>query len=147
MYKRIVMVLVLLQITCVGAYGSQFTDTGGHWAEEIIVKWSDLGLISGYGDGEFKPENGITRAEFVTLINQAFGYKEEQKESFSDVLETDWHWKQVQRAIEVGYISGYEDKPSVQPTMYRGRKRRLFWSELWRIMFEKHLSFYIVTMM
>ena len=110
MYKRIVMVLILLQIVCVGAYGSQFTDTQGHWAEEIIVKWSDLGLISGYGDGGFKPENGITRAEFVTLINNAFGYRQPGVENFKDVDDQNWHYNQVRSALTIGYISGYGDK-------------------------------------
>ena len=47
------------------------TDTNGHWAESTINKWTASGYISGYPDGTFRPNNAISRAEFVTLANKA----------------------------------------------------------------------------
>lgn len=110
MFKRVVLCGLVCMTMTATVWAAEFTDTSGHWAEVIINKWSDLGLINGYGDGSFKPESGITRAEFVTLINQAFGYNGERSEPFSDVNEKDWYYKQVRRALEIGYISGYEDR-------------------------------------
>ncbi len=48
----------------------RFTDTKGHWAESYIEKAATLGWIKGYADGTFKPDQYITRAEAMTLINR-----------------------------------------------------------------------------
>ena len=50
--------------------GVRFSDTAGHWAEEEIARAADRGWVRGYPDGTFRPDNGITRAEAVTLINR-----------------------------------------------------------------------------
>jgi hypothetical protein len=43
------------------------TDLKGHWGEGYVTKLINLGGISGYPDGTFRPNNNITRAEFVTI--------------------------------------------------------------------------------
>ena len=47
------------------------TDTKGHWAEKHIQKLVDYGVVNGYPDGTFKPDNTITRAEAATMIANA----------------------------------------------------------------------------
>jgi hypothetical protein len=88
---------------------SRFPDIAGHWAANQINKWIDLGLIKGYNDGTFKPDNNITRAEFMTLVNGAFQYTEKADIDFSDVAEDAWYAEAVQKAKAAGYISGYPD--------------------------------------
>lgn len=61
------------------------SDIAGHWAESVITQWQNKGLIQGYEDGTFKPGNTITRAEFVTLMNNAKGFWSEGSINFSDV--------------------------------------------------------------
>jgi len=109
-YRNVFIVSVLVVILSFSSYAVSFTDTAGHWGETIIQKWSGLGLINGYEDGSFKPDGGITRAEFITLVNNAFGYDEMESESFSDVDSKDWYYNQVKKANSIGYVSGYEDK-------------------------------------
>ena len=46
-----------------------FSDISGHWAEDSIKKAVALGWVKGYPDGTFKPDEPITRAEAMTLIN------------------------------------------------------------------------------
>ena len=48
----------------------QFTDISGHWAEKDILRAAALGWVTGYGDGSFRPDQPITRAEAMTLINR-----------------------------------------------------------------------------
>ncbi len=53
--------------------GKGFSDIEGHWAKEQVEDWSGKGLVSGYDDGTFKPERGVTRAETVALLSKAVG--------------------------------------------------------------------------
>jgi len=45
-----------------------FTDISGHWAEKVILELAGKGLLAGYPDGTFRPENPITRAEVTALL-------------------------------------------------------------------------------
>ena len=47
-----------------------FMDISGHWAEERIRIATANGWIAGYEDGSFRPNNYITRAEAITIINR-----------------------------------------------------------------------------
>ena len=49
---------------------SEFTDISGHWAEAEIERAAALGWVNGYDDDTFRPNNPITRAEAMTLINR-----------------------------------------------------------------------------
>ena len=62
-----------IEIIHANAYNNSFSDTKGHWAEAEISKFNDLGYISGYEDKTFKPNNSVTRAEFVKILNNVFG--------------------------------------------------------------------------
>ena len=49
----------------------RFSDTAGHWAAEYIGEGVEKSWINGYPNGTFRPQNTITRAEFVKLILSA----------------------------------------------------------------------------
>lgn len=85
------------------------SDIAGHWAESVITQWQSKGLIQGYEDGTFKPGNTITRAEFVTLMNNAKGFWSEGSINFSDVKNGRWFYSAVARAVAAGYVKGYSD--------------------------------------
>ena len=85
------------------------SDIAGHWAESVITQWQSKGLIQGYEDGTFKPGNTITRAEFVTLMNNAKGFWSEGSINFSDVKNGSWFYSAVARAVAAGYVTGYSD--------------------------------------
>ena len=73
---------------------SAATDTSGHWAEASINSWINSGYISGYPDGTFRPNNAISRAEFVTIANKAFGFTSSQGISFNDVKAGYWAYSE-----------------------------------------------------
>ena len=85
------------------------SDIAGHWAESVITQWQSKGLIQGYEDGTFKPGNTITRAEFVTLMNNAKGFWSEGSINFSDVKNGSWFYSAVARAVAAGYVKAYSD--------------------------------------
>jgi len=84
-------------------------DLNGHWAEKQIMGWMEKGFIKGYSDNTFKPNNTITRAEFLTIVNNVFGYKDKAQISFTDVKTSDWYYDEIAKAIAAGYIKGYAD--------------------------------------
>jgi hypothetical protein len=86
------------------------TDISGHWAEASIITMLNTGVIGGYPDGTFKPNNPITRAEFTTIVNKAFGTFDAGAEAFfTDVKKSDWYYSQVASGKKAGFISGFPD--------------------------------------
>ena len=98
-------VLAASMAMSVTAFGAP-TDIQGHWAQNTINKWVDKGDISGYPDGTFRPNNMITRAEFVVLVNNAMGYTKSGYAYFSDVPNHYWGKNAIQTGVAAGYISG-----------------------------------------
>ena len=86
--------------------GMIFSDVDGHWAEKYIIQAAALGWINGYEDGTFKPNEYITRAEAVTLVNRMLNRLPETKDdlhtdmvSFTDNQNTDmWYYLAIQEA-------------------------------------------------
>ena len=67
------------------------TDIDGHWAKSNIEYVYDHSLMNGYPEGNFAPENSITRAEFATVMSKFMELGEDSAaaDKFSDV---DGHW-------------------------------------------------------
>lgn len=105
----IVSLVALLALLPAGFASAQLPDITGHWAETQINEWFNKGLIKGTADGTFKPNNDITRAEFVTMTNRAFGFTESGSITFSDVSPTNWFANEVSIAGKAGYIRGFVD--------------------------------------
>ncbi|QSZ27533.1 S-layer homology domain-containing protein [Aceticella autotrophica] len=87
----------------------QFTDIKGHWAEKEINDWISKGLIAGYEDNTFRPDNPVTRAEFVTFTDRSNNLTQTTDITFKDVKSTDWFYKEIQKAKAANIISGYDD--------------------------------------
>ena len=95
----------------VAAAFAAFPDINGHWAQAQLEKWVEQGLAKGYPDGTFKPDNQVTRAEFVALLNRAWDNQNPgAKCDFTDVKASDWYYQEVAAVAEAGYVSGYGDK-------------------------------------
>ncbi|WP_082053608.1 glycosyl hydrolase [Gordoniibacillus kamchatkensis] len=84
-----------------------FSDMKGHWAESRIEKWTSQRVVSGYPDNAFHPDEKITRAEFVTLLNKLFGFYVKSEQHFSDVDAGSWYADQLSLARQAGYFDGY----------------------------------------
>jgi|GEM_PF-1894633 len=115
--KRIAVVTVLcmmLSLAPINIQALETSDVAGHWAKATIQDWLDKGYISGYPDGSFKPDNDISRAEFMALVNKAFGYSAMQPISYTDVKTGAWYYNIISVATAAGYIAGYPDG-SIRP--------------------------------
>jgi hypothetical protein len=89
--------------------GQLFSDVpASYWASEAINELSELGCISGYPDGTFKPENRITRAEFAVVLVKAYNINVAAGKVFDD---TAGHWAKdyIASAYAAGIVSGYDE--------------------------------------
>ena len=104
----VIMIMTVAMLPSI-AFAASPSDISNHWAKVQIEDWMDKGLVNGYPDGTFRPDNNITRAEFMVLVNGAFGYSVKVSIDYVDVTANDWYFDAVAKAKAAGYITGYAD--------------------------------------
>lgn len=88
---------------------SVFPDVKGIYAEEYIRHLHDMGAVGGFPDGTFKPDKGVTRAEFVTMLLKSLRLEPKLKsKGFKD---TSKHWAKdaINTACEMKMVNGFKD--------------------------------------
>ena len=85
-----------------------FTDVpDSFWAADLIRQAAQKGLVTGFADGSFRPNEPVTRAQFVVMLWRMAGSPAPAAEaSFTDVKTGDWFAKAVAWASEKGYVTG-----------------------------------------
>lgn len=106
---KFIIILIIISFTSVNAFAAEPTDISDHWAKDIIQNSINNGLARGYLDGTFRPDNNITRAEFMSLVNGIFEYTQVTEVNYSDVNIAEWYAYTVSVAKAAGYITGYPD--------------------------------------
>jgi len=91
------------------SYGASFYDTGGHWAESYINQAVNYGIVQGYPDSTFRPDNPVSRAEFSSMINKLLKNTSTSYTAFYDVAYGSWYYQDVTKGVAAAYISGYTD--------------------------------------
>jgi hypothetical protein len=88
-----------------------FSDIENHWAKDSIMEMTSLGYIKG-SNGLFRPNDSISRAEFVSLMVRVLGMDKGtvSASDFTDVKSTDWFAKDIALASSNNLIKGYADK-------------------------------------
>ena len=99
------------------AQAENLTDIADHWAERCIRHLDQQGIVQGYPDQTFRPNQPVTRTEFAAFINRAFPEKAEQvfAREYDDIDETYWGLTPIDRATRMGFLTGYPDG-TFQPT-------------------------------
>lgn len=89
---------------------NEFTDvTLENWSNKHISTLSRIEVISGYEDKTFKPDQNITRSEFVTLVNKVLERMVEKEQilegikEYDDLKEDKWYYENFVEAIN-GHI-------------------------------------------
>ena len=85
--KKLLAILLsaaLLVSTLPGAFAAGYDDTAGHWAQEQIDSFSQLGLIKGY-NGAFRPDDSITRGEMAVILDRMMDYQTAADNRFTDL--------------------------------------------------------------
>jgi len=105
-----------IQLTEADAVDRNFTeislkDIDGHWAANDIQKLCKTGILKGYEDGRFDPDNSITRAEFAVILSRAFSLNAKSETlAFSDITPSDWYYTAVMKAMQAGVINGFDGR-------------------------------------
>ncbi|MCL2058896.1 MAG: S-layer homology domain-containing protein [Oscillospiraceae bacterium] len=103
-------VLMILSQSSLLAAAASFSDTGGHWAQSATDVWSGYGVVNGYPDGSFRPDNYITRAETAQIIVNLMRIPAVSiSNPFGDVKASDWFYDAVIKNYSSGYVAGYDD--------------------------------------
>ena len=97
---------------------ADFSDIASHWAKNEISAASNNGWINGYPDGTFRPDNQITRAEAMTLVNRVLKRLPETEEDLHDDMikwsdnsdASQWFYLAVQEATNSHYYKAKENK-------------------------------------
>ncbi|MTI48912.1 MAG: S-layer homology domain-containing protein [Firmicutes bacterium] len=108
MKKILVIILMVAIVLPVVAFGDgEITDISQHWAKSYIRELINKGIIDGYPDGTFKPNQSIQRDSYIKLVVTALGYSPGNAEGY-------WATNYINTAIEIGLIESDEfDKYNV----------------------------------
>lgn len=83
--------------------------TSAHWAFASVERAAEMGLVTGYSDGTFRPDTAVTRAQFVLMLWRMCGKPAAAKAaSFADAS-ADWYQDALSWAVENGYVNGLSD--------------------------------------
>ncbi|MFA9560395.1 S-layer homology domain-containing protein [Evansella sp. AB-rgal1] len=104
----------------IAGHENPFNDVAGHWALKEIIATKDQNIIEGYNDGSFRPDQSVTRAEAVKVVNRMFDrgpLHGVTVPSFPDVNYLHWAFKEVEEAAKDHYFK--LDENDVEYVVYR----------------------------
>lgn len=128
MKKTITLVLILSFLLPFGIYAAQvdaFDDVpSGHWAYEDIQRLYNVNVFIGYSDGLFKPDNTITRAEFIKVIS-LLSIREEEEDVDLKFLEkyklsNHWGYSYLEIAARKGLITLHDTEKDIDLMKFDG---------------------------
>ena len=93
------------------AWASDYPDTQGHWAETsgVIDGVVEKGLMKGYDNGMFGPDDKLSRAQIATMLWRYAGKPPADAPDFSDCDYGAWYADCIEWARQTGVIAGYGD--------------------------------------
>lgn len=97
---------ILTLALLLGLLPSTVVTAQAHWADPYVETLTEWGVMRGDINGNMAPERSITRAEFVTMMNRAYGYTRLAGHPFTDVRTRDWYNEDIDIAYNVGYFKG-----------------------------------------
>ncbi|WP_243014847.1 S8 family peptidase [Brevibacillus borstelensis] len=90
-----------------------YRDISTHWARNEIARLSTKGVVKGFDDSTFKPDQSVTRGQFATMLIQSMRAKGMNivtytgRNPFKDLSKNHWAYGNLLTAHQLGIISGY----------------------------------------
>jgi len=88
-----------------------FTDVAGHWAESAIYRMARAGVVEGFPDETFRPEESVTRLQFALMSGRLLGLAPvDEALPFADADQIpEWARQQLAAAVKAGIVTGHDD--------------------------------------
>lgn len=105
--RKIVAMLISISLLTVFISTGSFaeaTDYENHWAKPMIERALEAEILKGYLDGSVRPDNAITRAEFFSMVNNAFHFTATKSIAYADVEDYMWYAPVFKKAAAAGYL-------------------------------------------
>ena len=82
-----------------------------HWAYSYVEVLKKQGIVSGDGDNTFRPEDNISREEFLKMLLGALKIKTvaDTDVSFADVAQSDWSYPYIATGVKIGIVKGISE--------------------------------------
>ncbi|MEL7606101.1 MAG: S-layer homology domain-containing protein [Sedimentibacter saalensis] len=120
--KILLLTVVISLLFTMTANAAAFTDISTHWAKSYIERVAAKGIVSGYDNGTFKPDNNVTVLEALVMISRLYDIEDDLKEKIveeyepslkkmTNTLYSEWSFEYLSVIIELGVVSenGIED--------------------------------------
>jgi len=120
--KILLLTVVLSLVLTMTANAIAFTDISTHWAKSYIERVAANGIVSGYDNGKFKPDNDVTVLESLVMISRLYDIDDDIKDEIiekyepalkkmDNTLDNEWAFEYLSVIIELGVVSqsGIED--------------------------------------
>ncbi|PER86777.1 S-layer homology domain-containing protein, partial [Bacillus cereus] len=88
------------------SFKNPFTDIKGHLFEKEIRALAKAGLVNGFGDGKYGPDDILTREQMAQVLTNAFKFKATKTTSFTDIDKNSWALKAISALEENGVTIG-----------------------------------------
>ncbi|HDX9683456.1 TPA: S-layer homology domain-containing protein [Bacillus cereus] len=88
------------------SFKNPFTDIKGHLFEKEILALAKAGLVNGFGDGKYGPDDILTREQMAQVLTNAFKFKATKTTKFADVDKNSWSLKAISALEENGVTIG-----------------------------------------
>ncbi len=107
--KKVLLLVVIITMLSCSVLAASFSDLASdHWAYKPISDMTAKGILNGYPDGTFKPNQSITRAEFAKILTNTLNLPGDSASTiqYKDVPADHWAYSYI--AIASNYLSGYQ---------------------------------------
>ncbi|MCU5036939.1 S-layer homology domain-containing protein [Bacillus cereus] len=88
------------------SFKNPFTDIKGHLFEKEILALAKAGLVNGFGDGKYGPDDILTREQMAQVLTNAFKFNSTKTTTFTDVDKNSWALKAISALEENGVTIG-----------------------------------------
>ncbi len=98
------MIVRALGLKNTGADLPKFSDIGNSWAKNDIIIAAQHGIVAGYGDGRFGPDNSINVAEVCSILYKSFSFKTTGYGRYINSKAGKWYTKYVEKMFDAGIL-------------------------------------------
>ncbi|MEG1822190.1 MAG: GH25 family lysozyme [Clostridiales bacterium] len=113
MFPSVIIITIMILLICTSSvFAASYKDIKDHWAQSTIKEWSTNGVLQGY-NGNFRPNDSITRGEMAVIINRTLKFTDVAKNTFNDLSNGEWYTEPILKLKAAEIMLG--DGKSMRP--------------------------------